>query len=262
MIRLPEDQDKLLKELNVIDSQDRLGIRPERNNINLFLVVLIWLFGIIASIFFILSKQSEYISQIFGLCVAISIGLIASFYNKTWGFYWACLFALIFDGYINYQYDPTYISAVTTLADGLTVFIISNQFGRKGLIAASILVISKLTFLFFSYSDTSRTDDYLASVINILTIGSIPVLLSSISQFSRKARKQEIRAAILSLQNQDLLSSWQDFYKGAEQILNEPDTTKASTAIVSNTTPQEKTPIAEPIPYTSPYMTRSTNDNV
>jgi len=264
MITLPAEQDRLLKELNNIDAQDRLGIRPERNNINIFLVILIWLFGIIISVITIFNHQSFYVSRIILFCSSISIGLIGAFYNKTWGFYIACICALAFNIYANLQY-PRYHSDVTTLMDGLTIFIFANQFGKYGYVTGLTIILAKVSYIFFQYGELYNIDNYFATMINVISLGFLPVLLESISKFSRKARKQEIRAEILSLQNQDLLGSWQDFYTNEPKQSSPTAEPQASTSTPTKTQQQSLPENQEDITtqdlgYISPYTTDSTDN--
>jgi hypothetical protein len=213
MIALPAEQDKLLKELNDLDTQERLGLLPERSNLNLIMLCLIWLFAIIVSVILITKKEQHYINGILILCSCMSVGLIGSFYNKKWGFFLSAIFALGADYYITTLYK-SHFSHVVTLTDALTVFIFANHFHKKGYIAANMIVIPKVIIMYFlSKNSIPDGENIVASIVITLTIGIIPVLLTSLSKISRKARKQEIRSEILSLQNQDLLNSWQDFYQ-------------------------------------------------
>ena len=217
MIALPAEQDKLLKELNDIDTQERLGILPERSNLNLIMLCLIWVFAVIVSVILILKKEQHYINGILIVCSLLSIGLIGSFYNKKWGFFLSAVFALEANYYITTLYTNRF-SHVITLTDALTVFIFANHFHKKGYIAASAILIPKTVILYFLFKNKIPDgENVVASIVIMLTIGIIPVLLTSLSKVSRKARKQEIRSEILSLQNQDLLNSWQDFYQAPKQ---------------------------------------------
>jgi hypothetical protein len=209
---LPAEQDKLLKDLNDIDAQERAGILPERSNINLFLIILIWAFGTFLAILTIIRQQTNLLYQILGLCLLMSFGLMGAFYNKKWGFYASCLFALAINFYVTYQYKNQY-SGFLTLVDGLTIFIFANELGRRGYFVSAILMVSKMAGLYYFFPQTRNLEDIVSNVITIIIIGIIPVLLASISRASRRAKKQEIRSEILSLQNQDLIKSWGDFYQ-------------------------------------------------
>jgi membrane-associated HD superfamily phosphohydrolase len=209
---LPAEQDALLKELNDIDAQERAGILPERSNINLFLIVLIWAFGTFLAILTIVRQQNDLLYQILALCLLVSFALMGAFYNKKWGFYLSCIIALAINLYVTYQYKNQY-GGFLTLVDGLTIFIFSNQLGKRGYIGSATLMVAKMVVLYLFFADVKNIEDIVSNIITIVIVGVIPVLLASISRASRRAKKQEIRAEILSLQNQDLIKSWGDFYQ-------------------------------------------------
>jgi hypothetical protein len=209
---LPAEQDKLLKELNDIDAQERAGVLPERSNINLFLIMLVWVLGTFLAVLAITRNQSDLLYQILVLCIVLSFSLMGSFYNKRWGFYTSCVIALVVNGYVSYKYfDNT--NEFVHLVDGITIFLFANQLGKRGYITASVLAAAKVAVLFYLKPGDRAIEDAISSIISMCLIGIIPVLMASISRASRRAKKQEVRAEILSLQNQDLIKSWGDFYQ-------------------------------------------------
>lgn len=209
---LPAEQDKLLKELNDIDAQERAGVLPERSNINLFLIMLVWTFGTFLAVLSVFRQQNNTLYQILALCLILSITLMGAFYNKKWGLYSSSFVSLIVNVYITYKYENEY-NGFLILVDGLTIFLCANQLGKKGYIISSILTTVKVIVLFYINPGTRVIEDIIASIVSVSLVGVIPVLLASISRASRKAKKQEIRSEILSLQNQDLIKSWGDFYQ-------------------------------------------------
>lgn len=248
---LPAEQEKLLRELNEVDTLERLGILPERSNINLFLIGFVWTLGIFISIANIVNNASTNLTSIFIFCIITSIGLSASYYNKSWGSYLSSLSVLIGNAFFTYQL-PGHHSDFSVLLDGLTVFIFSNQFGRNGFIAASTMVILKTTGILVEFRGKKDLENYFANLIIICAVGIIPVLIRAISQFSRNAKRQEIRAAILALQNQDLLASWQnDVYKTTPQI----NAQSASTP--PQTQPEQKATVTQSQPFTEVSLENS-----
>ncbi len=213
---LPIEQDRLLKDLNDIDAQERHGILPERSNINLFLIILIWVFGTFMAVLTVFRQQPNLLYQILALCFSVSFALMGAFYNKIWGYYASCFFALTINLYVTYQYRQNY-GGFMLLVDGLTIFLFSNELGKKGYITSSLLIVIKMAVVLYFFRQIVNPEDIVANTITMVIVGVIPVLLASISRASRRAKKQEIRAEILSLQNQDLIKSWGDFYQSGSQ---------------------------------------------
>ncbi len=236
---LPAEQDKLLKEFNDIDAQERQGILPERSNINLYLIVLVWILGTIFTVASLVRQAGNYLTPIILICSLMSVTLIAAFYNKKVGFFLSCIAAVAINGYVTWL-SPQHHSEFVTLLDGLTIFIFANQFGTRGYYFASALIAAKVISIFFLLPYDKYIEHLFSNVLNIVTVGVIPVLMGSVSRASRRAKKQELRAEILSLQNQDLLSSWQSFYQGGQPASNQMTQTPAPSQAPAPTAPVAK----------------------
>ena len=206
MYSLPDEQNKLLKEMGDLDAQERSGIIPVRSNLNLLLLVFSWVIAIIFTIINILAGITDSIQFILIITIVVSIALILSYYNKRVGFYLSAIAFLAANLYGTYASNYQ-VNAIIVLLDSLVVFVFANQFGKYGFIFGYSIVLAKLIGLFF-FNENGKYDELVAQAINIFAIGIIPVLMLSISKVSRKAKKAEIRAQILSLQNQDLIGNW------------------------------------------------------
>lgn len=225
MQSLPDEQNKLLKEMGDLDAQERAGILPVRSNLNLLLIVFTWTIAIVATILNVLGQRTDGVQTILIMTLVASAGLIISYYNKVIGYYLAAITFLALNLYITYTSNFE-ITAIIVLFDSLVVFVFANEFGRNGFILGLLLVTGKLVGIFF-WKDTSRSYDILiAEIVNIFAIGIIPVLMLSISKVSRKAKKAEIRAEILSLQNQDLIGNWGTMFDRPNAQPAAPDSAK------------------------------------
>jgi hypothetical protein len=271
-----EEQDKLIKQLNDIDSLERQGIFPERNNVNLFLLGVNWVIGILWSITNIINGDKQFVYQIFGFCILLSLALTAAFYNKKWGMVLVCLLILFIDGYETYLV-PGHYSQLIIFLDSIAVFTFTNQFRRSGFIFGITLVLGKIIGIQYFFGDLKDLENILASTLNVATLGLIPLLIASISRVGRRAKKGEIRAEILARQNEELMKVWEQYYSGvsskssgtqpnlqnsqqtsdisqsASATVNPPPTTNQPQPSPSSPTPQAATPTTDSI-YSSPYV--------
>ncbi len=219
MYSLPDEQNKLLKEMGDLDAQERAGILPVRNNLNLFLLFFTWVIGIVAVALNLLGQRGDGIQTILVFVLIASASLSLAYYNKKFGYYLSIVVYMALAGYVtytsNFQNTP-----VVILLGALTVFVFANQFGRSGFTMGLILGTLKALSIFFFASEKREYEVLIAEIINMFSIGIIPVLMLSISKVSRKAKKAEIRAEILALQNQDLLSSWGSMFEQPQPLAN------------------------------------------
>ena len=91
MYSLPDEQNKLLKEMGELDAQERAGLIPVRSNINLFLIFLVWFFGTVGVILNITGNRTDGIPLLIGICIGLSFFLILAYYNISFGFYLATI---------------------------------------------------------------------------------------------------------------------------------------------------------------------------
>lgn len=216
MYSLPEKQDKLLKMIGELDAQERAGINPVRNNIIAFLIVLIWIMGIVGFTLNFIGYRSDGLVVMSLIVIVLSGSLILSYYNLKIGYYLSILSFAGVSGYLIYYYGPQNIP-LTILFDSITIFVYANLFGRNGYIVGSVVFVAKALSIYLFFQQDKTIETIIAEIVNMLAIGIIPVLLLSISQVSRRAKKQEIRAEILALQNQELVGSWGTMLGGANQ---------------------------------------------
>lgn len=207
MYSLPDEQNKLLKSMGDLDAQERAGILPVRNNLNLLLIAFTWAVGIAATIFNVTGQRNDGIQTILIITLIISACFILAYYNWKIGYYLSTLAFIAGASYLSYlfKFENT---PLVVLIDSVAVFVMANQFGRNGFILGFLLFGGKVLALHYMSSQMNNIDELIAQLINIFAIGIIPVLMISISKVSRKAKKAEIRAEILALQNQDLVGSW------------------------------------------------------
>lgn len=216
MYSLPDEQNKLLKEMGELDAQERAGILPIRNNLNLLLIAFVWAVGIFATIFNLTGLRNDGIQVILITTLVISSSFILAYYNKTFGFYLSVLTFTAGALYLSYTSNFTNTPLII-LIDSVAVFVIANQFGKAGFIMGFTLFALKAIGQHFLKSQMNNIDELIAQVINIFAIGIIPVLMISISKVSIKAKKSEIRAEILALQNQELVGSWGNMFETPRQ---------------------------------------------
>lgn len=212
---LPKEQDELLRELHEVESLDQNGILPERSNTNLFLLGLTWALAIVVSIIFYQSgnETNNLFIKIFSIAIAFSLSFTWAYYHKNAGLYLSSLVSLGFNFYLSFFEAWETKTSLIVLIDGITVFIVANQFGRRGYLLALIAIVAKNTYLYIYQDYITDLYDLAALIINISITGIIPVLIRSISSVSRHAKAQEISSKILALQNEDLLKSWVDMYQ-------------------------------------------------
>ncbi len=247
MQTLPAEQNRLLKAMNEIDAQERAGVIPLRSNVNLGLIFAIWILTTVLSAISISQGRPNDLISLGGFVLIATISFALAYYNKNFGFYLSAIMAIVGNIYSTVAFTQT--SDLATLFNAITVFIVANQFFMRGYIFASIIVIAKILVIYFIRDTNTPLEAIFAQVITILTVGIIPVLMLSISKVSIRAKKQEIRAEILSLQNQDLISSWGPlFERGAAPTSAVPTTVIQTTT--TTTPPQAPTqpPVEPPTP--------------
>lgn len=240
MSELPKEQDTLLKQLQHFEALEKQGIIPERSNTNLFLIIFTWIVCTILTAIFAFRKETALISPILILCFLITSTLYGAYNNKMWGFYTSTIVILAACLYATYVNGMHYTDLITLL-DGIVIFVFANQFAQKGYAIAAFIIAGKVLIIHFLFDSQKDIEDVTAILINTLTIGFTPVLMTLLSKASRRAKIQELRSEILSLQNQELLQSWGNYYK-----------TRPATdpGIPNQTTTQ-----TEPSEYQSPYET-------
>jgi hypothetical protein len=216
MYSLPEEQNKLLKEMSEIEAQERAGILPVRNNLTLFLIGLSWTIGTVAIILNTFGIRQDNTYVIIGITIGISACLAISYYGYKIGLYLTAIaftpLSLLISRVAGFEN-----TAFVILLDSIALFAYSNLFGRNGYIIGSAIFLTKIILIGLYGPHAESLESLLSQVVNTLAIGIIPVLMHSTSRVSIKAKKQEIRAQILALQNQDLIGSWGNMFSGAKQ---------------------------------------------
>jgi len=238
MYSLPDEQNKLLKQLGEIDSQERTGLIPVRSNITLFLIFFIWTIATIDVILNLTGQRNDGLYIIIGIALTLSFLLILCYYNLKFGYYLASIAVIAISFFItrNSNFENT---VLVVLIDSVALFTISNLFGKNGYITGAIIFLAKIVGIHFFIQNNSNIETLISQSVNILAIGVIPVLMLSISKVSRRAKKQEIRAEILALQNQDLVSSWGSMFdKTTATLQGSPSNVYSMPQPTSPTPPQ------------------------
>ncbi|MFW5720029.1 MAG: hypothetical protein ACOCXT_03325 [Candidatus Dojkabacteria bacterium] len=211
---LPEEQEKLLRELNLLDTQERHGILPERSNINFLLIIFTWIVGILYALNLLVDGRSSFLSYVLIAAGIQSFTLILAYSNARIGLYLSVAAAVAINAVTGYFHPNLSESPfLFMLINILTIGIAANQFGWSGYTLILVLVLMKLGVLLLFFTDEANYVDFFVNITMISMVSYLPVLLRSLAAVSRKAKKQEIRAEILSLQNQDLLASWKQPYQ-------------------------------------------------
>lgn len=207
MYSLPEEQNKLLKQMGEIDAQERAGIVPVRSNIILFLIFLLWSIATFALFLNIAGIRNDGFYLVLGGVLVVTMFLALAYYNLKFAYYLTCIALLGISGYATYKsgFNNT---ELLILIDSIIIFTFANLFGRNGYILASLIFVTKAVVIYWFFQQDKTIETIVSQAVNLLAIGIIPVLMLSVSKASRRAKKQEIRAEIIALQNQDLVSSW------------------------------------------------------
>lgn len=246
-IQLPENQNSLLKEMQEIDAQEKSGIIPIRNNLNLILIFTTWGLGILMSILSIVTKTPEDLNFIIIACLSLTGVFALAYYNIKAGFYLVCIVAVLVD-IISIWTFPELTNEFRILFGGIAVFSLANQFYYQGYFVGIVIVYANL-IVFRLINQFVNIESMIAELLIISTIGFIPILTLSISRVSRIAKKQEIRAEILSLQNQELISNWGETLRPQTKTetfkVNQelPETTSESSVYQSAYSPDLKTKV-------------------
>jgi hypothetical protein len=220
MSALPKDQDLLLKELRQFEKLERDGILPERSNTNLFLIVFTWILGTAITLIYALRGEVSFISNILIVCFIASITFYLSYRNSIIGFISSCILITIISLYAMSLNDMSY-SNLIVLLDGMVIFVFANQFMKTGYVIGAVFIIVKLLVVQIALHGGNSPEDIISIIINVLIFGGGPVLINMLSKVSRKAKIEELRAELLSIQNQELVQSWGNFYKPTEKKVKE-----------------------------------------
>lgn len=253
MYSLPDEQNKLLKQLGEIDAQERSGLIPVRSNITLFLIFFLWTVAVLTLVLNIAGLRSDGFYMVIGIVLAISIFLALSYYNIKIGYYLTCLALLGVAGYAT-KVSNLQNTTLLILIDSVIIFTFANLFGRNGYIIGGIIFATKAIVIYLFFQSDKTVETLVSQVFNMLAIGIIPVLMLSISKVSRRAKKQEIRAEILALQNQDLVSSWGSMFDNTGAVMQNmpPQQPPQPTQPVEVVQPQPATPPPPPVTLQTP----------
>lgn len=212
---LPREQDKLLKQLADLENRSRKGTKPELIVVVFSLIVLSTIsFGIIV----LNDYYSNYGRNILGVTL-IWLLLIASLYGCYKGNKYAYAFSTIISLGLNVAFTyfissahPNYQS-LCLIGDIFTLILITTLFSNSGYLISTFLVIVKN---FFFYFVLRLQIDYISIFIDtiiVFTTGTFMLMIIYLFRLSENAKMAMIRAEILALQNQELISSWETFFK-------------------------------------------------
>jgi hypothetical protein len=216
MYSLPKEQDKLLKEMGDLDNLERLGISPLRNNLNLFIIILIWSIALTLGILNLFEFREDNFLFLILPVLFLSFFLLLAYYNIRIGFFLVSIGAFFINIGVSYLMNFE-LNLISALVDGIFIFIISTQFTRQGFIAGIILIFLKSVPALINFDFVSNIEVLFAHFVISFCIGFIPVIMDSTSKVSIRAKKAEIRAQILALQNQDLIGSWGSMFSTQTQ---------------------------------------------
>lgn len=212
---LPKEQDKMLKELKELEDRSTSELSPERNYILTGLGILSTFSFICIGINDYYSNHSFYLAGIIVLWVLLSFAIILSLLDKRFGAVLASIIALSMNlglSYILYiNHSP--LQSLSLFADIFVIWLITSNFGNGGYLLSTVLLIVK-NFYFQIYLGTQI--NYLSILVDtiiILVTGTFLLMIMYLFRIAENSRMQTIRAEILALQNQELIGSWEGFFK-------------------------------------------------
>jgi hypothetical protein len=211
MKNLPIDQDNLLKEYHEIELLEKRDVHPEQDRINLMILLISALLGILMFVYF-LSQRSFYLIPFLVISVSlVCIGLYLAYKRKSIGYFISTTSILMINfvtSYLMLQHHSDFI----TLLDGLVIFTFANQLQKPGYLFGAVMITVKMIAFYIIFPGDRYQEHVVATIVNANVLGVLPLLLKSISLATLKAKKQKIRAQMLSFQNQELSESWGKMY--------------------------------------------------
>jgi len=212
---LPREQEKLLKQLEEIESRNRKGIKPELSFVVISLMILSTIsFGIIAlndfynnggrSVFWIILVWGVLVGSLFGCYKGNKISYFISVLTSI-----SLNFAFT---YVIGSTMPNYQN-LGLIADIFILILITSLFVDKGYLFSTFLVILKNLFFYFILKIQIDYISIFVDTIIILTTGTFMLMIIYLFRTSENAKMAMIRAELLALQNQELISSWELFFR-------------------------------------------------
>lgn len=212
---LPKEQDKLLKELKYLENRVENKDQPEKRYV---------LFGlsVIATISFILIglndyyyNNSQYLAGIIILWILLSFSILACYFGNFIGYVAALLISVSMNLALSYSVYKTQTSyqSLSLIADLFVLVLATSSFRNKGYIVSILLLVSKNVYFLFMPGVEINYVSVLVDTIIILITGTFLLMIMYLFRLADKARMQMLRAEILALQNQELIGSWEGFFK-------------------------------------------------
>lgn len=204
---------KLKEELHRLESIDDKGEAITRTKINKVLLYVTSLISITITFFVIIRGEGmEYAAiQIIGQLIA-SIFFIGAIKNKFWG-YSLISFMSVATACIYTYLNPNHYSDLITLYYGIAILVCANQFLKIGFLVSSILMTTLTIVIYAHFPSIRYPHEVISTVFNSLVLGCIPLLLQIMARSINIARKEELRAEILAIENQELIQSLGSFFK-------------------------------------------------
>jgi hypothetical protein len=200
-------QDALLKQLEELHYDERRGIVPERASINRIILILMLFMAAVFVVLKIFERDFELILIILVSMILVSVPLFAAMKNRRWGLYTVAITSGIVT-VITTLTEPNYYSPIVSFCDGFFLFLIVNQLGKKGFYIITPIFLLKSILIFVLFNANQDIGYFLISLVNILALGSIPLIIQVASTATRRAKISELKAELLALQNADLLDHW------------------------------------------------------
>lgn len=214
MTHYDQKSDALLKEYNDLDIKIRNQDLPEKDSINgiLLFVLLSSLAYFIIFIHAVSIFRFDYV-VIYYLTLLLLLSQFFIFRKVSWVKLVYPFILVSLNLYITYQFLQEY-TVIMTLVDGLTIGAIANNYLKKGYYIAASFITLKIILLFYLFPPVGRSgEDLIGIILNTNSLGLLPWFILKTSISTLKMRKQQLRAQILAIQNNELSLQWANAVK-------------------------------------------------
>lgn len=212
---LPEEQDKLLRELQYLEAKSPNEKGAEQGYIMFGLTVIATLAFLVISINDYFSNNANLLWVIFGVWAGFVISVYASFYGSKIGSAFATLVSITINLGLSYFLAKTFpnFMNLSLIADIFVIAMVTSIYIDKGYITSTILLVVKNVAVQFIFLSNVSYITLFVDTIIILVTGTFLLLIMYFFRMAENSRMQTLRAEILALQNQELIGSWEGFFK-------------------------------------------------
>ncbi len=212
---LPKEQDKLLKELQELESKPKEEKSVAQGYIMFGLAFVATIIFIILGINDYLNNSADMLVQIFGVWACFLVSMHASYFGSKFAAVIAITISAILNMALTYFFVATQDSfqSVGLVADVFILMLVTSLFTDRGYIATVFIVLLKNIAILLIAGAEINYINMIVNTIILLVAGTALLIIMYLFRNVENSRKETIRAEILALQNQELLGGWERFLK-------------------------------------------------